>query len=61
MADITLVPTLEIQRKLYDQPRGPQRFRDYLNAMVDGDGDLRLPLPLFNPMGQNHVRKLSTD
>ena len=36
-------------------PRGPQRFRAYLDAMTDGDGGLKLPLPLFNPMGNEHV------
>ena len=36
-------------------PRGPRRFRAYLDAMTDGHGDLKLPLPLFNPMGNEHV------
>ena len=36
-------------------PRGPRRFRAYLDAMTDGRGGLKLPLPLFNPMGSEHV------
>ena len=37
-------------------PRGPQRFRAYLDAMTDGHGDLKLPL--FNPMGKGHIAAL---
>ena len=44
--DLEFVPLLRVQRQLYDQPRGMERFRSYLHTMVDArPGDLALPLP----------------
>lgn len=49
------VPLLQLQRELYDLPRGLERFRSYLATMTAGD-DLGLPpLVAMNPMGKPHV------
>lgn len=52
---IQVVPTLQIQRTLYDIPRGMERFRAYLRTMIGDSDDIVLPLPAFNPMGRGHV------
>jgi hypothetical protein len=54
------VPLLQIQRDLYHLPRGFERFRAYLQAMVDPETrDLSLPpLVAMNPMGKDHVPAL---
>ena len=49
---------LQIQRDLLDTPRGGVRFQQYLATMRDADGELRLPLPAFNPMSKGHVTEL---
>lgn len=50
------VPLLALQRRLYDIPRGPDRFQAYLRLMIDWAGeDIRLPLVAMNPMGKDHV------
>lgn len=50
------VPLLEIQRELYDLPRGVERFREYLQTMIDpATKDLKLPLVAMNPMGKDHL------
>ena len=57
--ELEFVPLLRIQRELYDQPRGRERFRSYLRTMVDArTGDLELPLVAMNPMGRDHVPAL---
>ena len=57
--DLSFVPLLRTQRELYRLPRGMDRFRAYLNTMVDGEtGDLALPLVAMNPMGKDHVPDL---
>ena len=57
--DLEFVPLLRVQRQLYDQPRGMERFRSYLHTMVDArTGDLELPLCAMNPMGKDHVPAL---
>ena len=57
--ELEYVPLLRIQRELYDQPRGMERFRSYLRTMVDArTGDLALPLVAMNPMGKDHVPAL---
>ena len=49
-------PLLQLQRDLYDRPRGFERFREYLRVMVSADGeDLALPLVGMNPMGKDHL------
>jgi hypothetical protein len=53
---LEFVPLLRVQRELYDLPRGPERFREYLQTMIDPDTrDLRLPLAAMNPMARDHV------
>ena len=52
---LRLQPLLEIQRDIYQVPRGPERFRTYLGTMIDRDiDDLRLPLTMMNPMAREH-------
>ncbi len=53
---LELVPMLADQRKLYDLPRGWERFRQYLNEMIGGSDDVALlPMVAMNPMGKEHV------
>ncbi|GAC1303078.1 MAG: hypothetical protein NVSMB19_12860 [Vulcanimicrobiaceae bacterium] len=52
---LELVPTLEAMRDVYAIPHGRERFYEYLRTMIGGDGELRLPLPMMNPMGRAHV------
>lgn len=52
---IEYVPTLTLQRELYDMPRDMSRFKRYLWEMTHGTEDLVLPLVAFNPMGREHV------
>jgi hypothetical protein len=60
--DTEYVRLLEIQRDLYDLPRGVERFRAYLRTMTDpATGDLALPLVPMNPMGKEHVPALLDD
>ncbi len=57
---VQFVPLLQIQRDLYRIPRGVERFRAYLETMVNSDGtDVRLPpLVAMNPMAKDHVPTL---
>lgn len=49
-------PLLQIQRDLYQLPRGVERFQEYLRTMIDaGTGDLKLPLAAMNPMAKEHL------
>lgn len=53
---LEFVPLLQVQRDLYDMPRGMERFREYLRTMIDAQTrDLKLPLVAMNPMGKDHV------
>jgi hypothetical protein len=53
---LELVPLLQVQRDLYDLPRGMDRFREYLRTMIDAKTqDLKLPLVAMNPMAKDHV------
>ena len=58
--NIEFVPLLQTQRDLYSLPRGPERFRAYLETMLNSDGtDVRLPpLVAMNPMGKDHLPAL---
>jgi hypothetical protein len=49
---------LQVQRDLLDVPPGTGRFQQYLATMLDTDGNLRFPLPAFNPMSKEHVADL---
>ncbi len=56
---LEFVPLLREQRRLYDIPRGSERFRAYLQTMIDPETrDLRLPFAALNPMGKDHVPAL---
>ena len=49
-------PLLQIQRDLYRLPIGMDRFREYLDTLLDKDADdVKLPLSGMNPMAKNHV------
>lgn len=50
-----LVPMLQIQRDIYNVPRGLERFYRYFEVMMGDTADLALPLPAMNPMGKEHV------
>src|SRR4029079_18068095 len=57
--NLTYVPLLRTQRELYETPRGFERFREYIAAMVDPETkDLKVPLVSMNPMGREHVPAL---
>src|SRR5262245_27014463 len=52
-------PLLQVQRDLYRLPRGWERFRAYLQTMVDPETkDIQAPLSAMNPMGKDHVPAL---
>jgi len=54
--NVEYIPLLQVQREVYELPRGFERFREYLRTMVDpGAGDLKLPLAAMNPMGKDHL------
>jgi hypothetical protein len=54
--NLTYVPLFQVQRDLYQLPRGYMRFSEYLRTMVDPEtGDLKLPLVAMNPMGKDHL------
>jgi hypothetical protein len=56
---LEFVPLLQVQRDLYRLPRGMERFRAYLQTMVDPETkDIQLPLSPMNPMGKDHVPAL---
>jgi hypothetical protein len=56
---LEFAPLLKAQRELYGMPRGWERFRAYLAAMIDPETrDLKLPLSGMNPMGKEHVPAL---
>jgi hypothetical protein len=56
---LEFVPLLQVQRDLYRLPRGMERFRAYIQTMVDPETkDVQLPLSPMNPMGKDHVPAL---
>jgi len=56
---LEFAPLLQVQRELYRMPRGMERFRAYLQTMVDPETkDIQLPLSAMNPMGKDHVPAL---
>jgi hypothetical protein len=56
---LEFVPLLEVQRDLYRLPRGRERFRAYLQTMIDPETeDVKLPLAVMNPMGRDHAPAL---
>ena len=55
---LELLPLLHTQQALHLLPRGPVRFKAYIEAITGGGNDLVLPLAGMNPMGKEHVAKL---
>lgn len=54
--NITFVPLLHLARELYAAPPGPERFRQYLEALMGDGNDVALPpLVAMNPMARGHV------
>ncbi|MEM8809066.1 MAG: hypothetical protein AAGF01_23855 [Cyanobacteria bacterium P01_G01_bin.38] len=54
---LELVPLLQYQRELYAMPQGYERFKSYLDTMLNPDRtDVDLaPLVIINPMGKPHL------
>ncbi len=53
---------LQVQRDLYDIPRGRARFDAYIEALRDAESDeMKLPLSAMNPMGHDHLPRLLDD
>jgi len=56
---LEFVPLLQVQRDLHRMPRGWERFRAYLQTLLDAETkDIKLPLSAMNPMGKDHVPAL---
>ncbi|HEY8461990.1 MAG TPA: hypothetical protein VIM99_16495, partial [Blastocatellia bacterium] len=56
---LEFVPLLQVQRDIYSLPRGWERFRAYLQTMIDPETkDIKLPLAVMNPMGKDHALAL---
>ena len=56
---LEFLPLLNVQRDIYDIPRGGERFQAYLSTMIDPETrDLKLPLVSMNPMGKDHIPAL---
>ena len=56
---IQYYPLIKLQRELYNIPRGPERFRKYIETLRDPQTkDMRLPLSAMNPMGKEHIPEL---
>jgi hypothetical protein len=56
--NIELIPTLAIQRELYEKPRDMVRFQWYLDQVIGetepGKRDVVVPIGAANPMGREH-------
>ncbi len=57
--EVEFIPTLQVQRELYEKPRDVARFRWYIEQMLGdsddgGERDVRLPISAVNPMGKEH-------
>lgn len=57
---VQYVPLLARQREIYELPRGMVRFREYIDTIVNGQGDdvEVFPLVAMNPMGKDHCAAL---
>ncbi|MGF1568973.1 MAG: hypothetical protein ACFCVD_13040 [Nodosilinea sp.] len=58
--NIEFVSLLQLQRSLYTIPQGQERFRTYLETIINADGsDLEMPpLAIMNPMGKDHIAEI---
>jgi len=52
---LSLVPMLQVERELYEIPRGWTRFEKYLQVLTGGTDEVVLPLVALNPMGKENV------
>jgi hypothetical protein len=56
--NVEFMPTLTIQRELYEKPRDMARFRWYIEQLTGSDTsdarDVQLPIMGVNPMGKAH-------
>lgn len=57
--EFEFIPTLHVQRELYEKPRDMARFRWYIEQMLgdsddSGKRDVQLPIGAVNPMGKAH-------
>ena len=54
---IEFVPLLQLQRDLYNLPRGQARFQTYLDTLLNADASDAelLPMVAMNPMGKAHI------
>lgn len=51
-----LIPILSVMEELYETPRSPARFQEYLAKLQGGTkGDMALPIGGFNPMAKEHI------
>ncbi|MEM9008229.1 MAG: hypothetical protein AAGE59_32565 [Cyanobacteria bacterium P01_F01_bin.86] len=57
---IEFVPLLQLQRDLYNIPRGQERFQTYLKTILNADAsDIELlPMAAINPMGKAHIPEM---
>ena len=56
---LEFIPLLNVQREIYNIPRGWERFRAYLATMTDPETqDIKLPIVSMNPMGKDHIPAL---
>ncbi len=55
---LNLLPMLEVQRDLHRLPRGPERFKSYIQTITGGKDEIQIPLVGMNPMGKEHVASL---
>lgn len=58
--NLEFVPLLQLQRDLYNIPRGEERFHTYIQTITNADAsDIELPpLAAMNPMGKEHIPEL---
>ena len=58
--NLEFVLLLQLQRDLYDVPRGEERFQTYIQTITNADAsDIELPpLAAMNPMGKEHVPEM---
>jgi hypothetical protein len=51
---LELFPTLQLQREFFAQPRGMERFWNYIATLTGDSGDVVTPIGSLNPMGREH-------
>jgi hypothetical protein len=56
--ELSLIPALQIERELYNLPRGFERFWSYIATVTGGTDDMVLPIGSMNPMGHDHNAQL---